>query len=135
MKKILLVSIIQNHSDDKGEITSLLREMDCTKEEEVEIHRAVTSTRDPNVLFDILTNNQSPEEIEAIKNDYSMAREKIRASNTIKVTFIPLEKCEDNCDMCIMRAFHEKDFEVMFSIEDVAAKFGTQVLVLSFCDN
>lgn len=134
MKKIALITIVRNSSDNDVEITPVIFEVNCTTEEEIDIHRAITTTRDPNVFFDILTYNQNPEDIGVIKSHYSPAREKIRQSNTIKVNFLPWEKCQGNCSMCLVHAFYNYDHEVLLSVRDVTAKIE-KALMLNPCKN
>lgn len=134
MKKFILITIIRNDDDEHGEITTGLRPIDCTNEEEIEIHNAITSTRDPNVLLETFIHYSDPKDAAAIKKDFSVIREKIIQSNTIKVSFIPIGQCSDNCDLCLLQAIEHDDFEVMHSVNDIMSLISMPI-VFDVCQN
>ncbi len=109
MKKCIVVTTIRNHDDHSRTLTSGAFFLHCTSKDEPDIHRAITGTRDPNVLLETLLHYNDPTEAADIKKNFALIREKIMQSDTIKIRFIPLEVCSGNCKICFINAIEAGD--------------------------
>jgi len=121
MKKLLIVKIM-------GPVMSLIAaEINCESNDEAHIKRTIESTRNPNVLSTIITQNMSRKDIFEEKSKLDKIREDISKADTIEVNFLPIE-CNKQCETCIINNLHEK-------LEALTNKIGNNALLSRICPN
>lgn len=113
MKKLLIVKIIQTVDINKKQISLVATEINCSASDEIHIKRSIESTRNPNVLTAIFTQNMSKAAVAEIKSDLDDMRKNITKADAIEVGFLPLGDCDNNCETCILHDLQEK-LEKMF---------------------
>ena len=108
MKKLLIVRITQTIDVDKQDISLLAAEIDCSSNDEIHIKRAIESTRNPNVLSAIITQNMTQKNVSEIKPTLDEIRVSIAKSDSIQAGFLPIGRCDNNCAGCILDGLHAK---------------------------
>ena len=133
MKKFIILSIIGNISPTQGEITSVANEIDCPTDNESDIRNTITSTRNPDTFFEIISKGKSIEDIDEMQKDFPYIREKFLKSDDIKVNFLPIEKCEESCETCIINAIGQKDVAAFMTIRDLIAAKKLGIAFINVC--
>jgi len=124
MKKLIIISVISTPKPELGELTSIAYEINCSSDEEPIIRQTITCTQNPDIILDILSQkrtNKTDEELIELEKTLSPIKDKILQSDYIKVNFLPLEKCEESCETCLIHAFNQLEPEVVMSVKDLIA--------------
>ena len=112
MKKILAVRIIQTLISGDIKICLVQAEIECEKNFELDIKRAIESTRNPNVLIETMSQGRTKEEIVKLQPTFAEIREMISKSDCIEAGFIHQEgQCERNCETCMIHLERQKMLE------------------------
>jgi hypothetical protein len=133
MKKLLIVSIVFPTSPSESGITSIATEIESF-ENELAMKTALELSRDPEILIGTLSRGKSEEQLKACENDFNNFRLIIPTCESIKANFLPLEKCGGICETCLIHWLLEKDYEVMYSVQELIAA-GKRDLLLISCPN
>ena len=83
-------------------------EINCSPNDELALKHTIESTRNPNVLTAIITKRMSQKDIIEVKPALDDLRKDIAKADTIKVGFLSLESCDNNCETCIIHDLKEK---------------------------
>lgn len=113
MKKLLIVKIIQT-VESKKRISLIATEINCSSTDEVSIKKAIESSRDPNVLIAILTQNMSQTAIVEIESDLDNIKKNITKADAIETGFLPLGDCDSACETCILHDLQENLGKIFF---------------------
>lgn len=108
MAKLLIVKTIQTVDANKRKLSIYYGMINCSSNDEIHIKRAIESTRNPNVLTAILTQNMSQKHISEITLTLGRMKESICKADTIQAGFFPLEGCNNHCKTCILHDIEEK---------------------------
>lgn len=112
MKKILFVEIFQTLGREEKIRCLIQAEVTCPTNSELDIKRAIESTRNPNVLIETMSQGRTKEEIVKLQPTFAEIREMISKSDCIEAGFIHQEgQCERNCETCMIHLERQKMLE------------------------